>query len=152
MNTNFEKQIDVINEMITMNNDRIVGYELAAKETDDAGLKKIFENFAIESRGYVSVLSSEVMKLGGKPSTVTTTSGKFYRAWMEVKTALTGKNRKAIIESCEYGEDVILETYDAALNSESVMPEDLLDTIIEQRNELQQSHNTIKALRDTSVV
>lgn len=151
MSTSFEKQIDVINELITFNNDRVVGYELAAKETEDLSLKTIFQNFAVESRQHISVLSGEVTKLGGEPSKVTTTSGKVYRAWMEIKTALTGKNRKAIIESCEYGEDVILEAYDTALNAESSLPEDLIDIIIDQRNELQESHNTVKALRDTTL-
>jgi uncharacterized protein (TIGR02284 family) len=37
---------------------------------------------------------------------------------MEVKVALTCNNRKAILDSCKYGEDVALETYKNVLIQE----------------------------------
>lgn len=149
MNTTNEKLAGLINSLIEINNDRVEGYERAAKETDDSDLKALFSQLASDSRGYRSELSREVTNMGAKPEEGTTTSGKFYRAWMDIKAALTGKDRKAILSSCEYGEDVALETYKDALKSDIEIPAGIRQIITSQKEKLQESHNSIKALRDS---
>ncbi len=101
-----EKQIEVLNSLITINHDRIEGYGTASKETEEHDLKTLFSDFASTSEKSNKALVSEVTKLGGKPAEGTLASGKFFRVWMDVKAALTGKDRKAILNSCEYGEDI----------------------------------------------
>jgi hypothetical protein len=41
-----EKTIEVLNTLITINNDRIEGYDTAAKETDEYDLKNLFSQLA----------------------------------------------------------------------------------------------------------
>jgi len=55
MKTN-EKNIDVLNDLIQINNDRVAGYEKAANETEfvDADLRSIFNSMASESRTYAN--------------------------------------------------------------------------------------------------
>ena len=148
-NTN-EKQVTLINGLIEINNDRIEGYERAMKETDDADLKTLFSSMAGESRTYRGELIAEVISLNGTPAEGTTNSGKVYRAWMDIKAALTGKDRHAIIASCEFGEDAALEAYDDVLTSDTAISAKSRDVIVKQREKLQQSHNQIKALRDAT--
>lgn len=111
--------IDVLNSLITINNDRIEGYETASKETEEPDLKSLFGQFISTSRRCNQELISEVHALNGTAETGTTTSGKFFRVWMDVKAALTGKDRKAILNSCEFGEEHATDTYDKALENES---------------------------------
>ena len=114
-----EKTIDVLNTVIEINNDRIEGYETALKETEEAEFKSLFAQFAYTSQKCNSQLIDEVQKLGGTPAEGTKVSGKFFRVWMDVKAALTGNDREAILNSCEYGEEVAQETYENALNEHS---------------------------------
>ena len=100
-----EKAIDVLNTLVEINNDRIEGYETATKETNEPDLKVLFTKLAETSQDCRIELEREVELLGGTPAKGTKVSGKFFRAWMDVKAAITGKDRKAILESCEYGED-----------------------------------------------
>ncbi|HEV7231585.1 MAG TPA: PA2169 family four-helix-bundle protein [Bacteroidia bacterium] len=146
-NTN-EKLISLINNLVEINNDRITGYETAAKETDDSSLKGLFVAMSTESHAFKSELAGEVILLGGKPTEGTRNSGKMYRVWMDIKAALTGKDRKAIINSCEFGEDAALQAYDDVLKSENMIPARIRDIIGRQKQKLQLSHNKIKALRD----
>lgn len=134
-----EKTIELLNSIITINNDRIQGYETAAKETEDQELKTLFGRFASTSHTCKSQLVSEVNKLSGKPAEGTMTSGKFFRVWMDVKASLTGNDRKAILNSCEYGEDVAVETYNKALRN------NLSDITAEQQAMLNVQHTAIKA-------
>ena len=61
-------------------------------------------------------LVEEVIRLGGTPTESTRLTGKFFRVWMDVKAAITGKDRKTILGSCEFGENVAFETYQNVLN------------------------------------
>ena len=143
-----EKSIDILNSLIQINNDRIEGYETASKEADETDLKTLFSHFTETSLKCKAELVAEVKRLGGKPTEGTTTSGKFYRVWMDIKSAITGSNRKAIVNSCEYGEDVAVQTYNDALShSENLTPEQLM-MIKEQHSAIKANHDKIKNLRD----
>jgi uncharacterized protein (TIGR02284 family) len=149
METQSKNTVSLINDLIIINNDRIEGYERAAKETDDSQLKSIFSHMADESRQFKNELVREVVNIGGSPAEGTTTSGKVFRAWMDIKAALTGKDRTAIIASCEFGEDAALETYDGVLKSDDLSPA-LRSVVTRQKSSLQQSHDKIKLMRDAS--
>lgn len=114
-----EKTIDVLNDLVEINNDRIDGYETASKETEEADLKALFFQFGQTSMKCKDELVQEIVRLGGKPTEGTKVSGKFFRVWMDVKAALTGKNRKVILESCEFGEEVAQKSYIDALNAQA---------------------------------
>jgi uncharacterized protein (TIGR02284 family) len=147
MKTN-EKIVDLLNQLVQINNDRIEGYERAAKETTDLELKSLFTSMASNSRLLKSELSSEVTNRGEKPTESTTNSGKVFRVWMDFKASLTGKDQKAILNSCEFGEDSALETYDSVLKSDD-LPQNLKQLIINQRDKLQKDHDHVRELRDS---
>jgi uncharacterized protein (TIGR02284 family) len=139
---NNEKAIDALNTLIEINNDRIEGYQTASKETDEHDLRNLFSSLIQTSTRCRAELVSEVERLGGKPEEGTRVTGKFFRTWMDVKAALTGKDRKAILNSCEFGEDVAVDTYDKTLK------EDYEHLDIEQRNMIQMQRERIKADHD----
>jgi uncharacterized protein (TIGR02284 family) len=112
-----EKAIDVLNSLIEINNDRIYGYETASKEVEETDLKMMFANATETSIRCKAQLIAEVKNLGGKQTESTTTSGKIYRIWMDVKSAFTGKDRKMILDSCVFGEDAAIKTYEEALSN-----------------------------------
>lgn len=144
-----EKIISQLNDLVEINNDRIQGYERAISETDDEDLTYLFTNMAAHSRGYKRDLSSEIIALGGEPTEGTKNSGKLFRAWMDIKAALTGKNRKEILGSCEFGEDAALDTYKSVLaNEDNILTDALLKVISQQKQEIQLDHDRVKALRD----
>jgi uncharacterized protein (TIGR02284 family) len=149
---NNEKSIDVLNTLIEINNDRVEGYETAWKETEESELKTLFSQLAQTSHECNADLIEEVENLGGDPVEGTRTTGKFFRVWMDVKAALTGKDRKAILNSCEYGEDVAQETYAKVLknNSEHLTSEQV-QLIRSQKDKLKTDHDTVRSLRDSLV-
>jgi uncharacterized protein (TIGR02284 family) len=118
-----EKTIDVLNSLIEINNDRIYGYETASKEVEETDLKMMFANATETSIRIKAQLVAEVKNLGGKETESTTTSGKIFRIWMDVKSAVTGKDRKMILDSCVFGEDAAINTYEEVLgHAEDLTP------------------------------
>jgi uncharacterized protein (TIGR02284 family) len=142
--------IEVLNDLIRINNDRTAGYTRAAEDTKvvDVDLRTIFERLADESRQYAIELTSQVGRLGGEPATGTTASGKIYRAWMNVKDMFTGKDRHALLASCEYGEDAAQRAYEDALTADTPLPTDIMQLITSQKASLRNAHDMIKRYRD----
>lgn len=145
-----EELVSVLNDLIRINNDRIEGYERAANESKDrdVDLIAIFNKMADQSRGYVTALTQEVGRFGGDAAKDTTVSGKIYRVWMDLKAAITGKDRESILGSCEYGEDVAQRAYEAAMESDAYMSTEVRQLISEQKSELKTAHDQIKQYRD----
>jgi uncharacterized protein (TIGR02284 family) len=151
-----QKSIDTLNTLIEINNDRIEGYETASKETKETDLKSLFAQLAQTSYACKAELVGEVEALGGTPIEGTKVSGKFFRVWMDAKTALTGKDRKAILNSCEYGEDVAVNTYKKVLEESNVTDKEILTSdqiaLVEEQYELiKADHDTVRSLRDSLV-
>lgn len=145
---NTTETIEVLNDLIQINNDRIAGYEKAIKETkaEDDDLKVLFATMIAESHRIRIALSTEVQALGANIEHGTTTTGKIYRAWMDVKAAFGGNSRHAILASCEAGEDNAQKAYRTALSRD--LPAFIRDLLTQQQEALRASHDEIKTLRD----
>jgi len=155
MQTTATETQHILNDLILINNDRIAGYEKAItelKSSDDAAsanldLIILFESMIDESREFRNELGREVQVLGGDMAEGTKTSGKIYRVWMDVKALFSGKDRHAILEACETGEDAAQNAYKEALEEEGI-PSFLREMISREKELLRESHDEIKALRD----
>lgn len=152
METTNEKIINQLNDLIRISNDRIAGYEKAEKETNDPELRPLFRELGAHSLAHRNELANEVRALGGTPAEGTTASGKVFRAWMDIKAALAGKDRKAIISSCETGEDAALETYTEALESGTPLPEKVRAMVLKQKQDIQRDHDRIRSMREEARV
>ena len=146
-----QKVITILNDLIEINNDRIVGYEKAIEElkAGDADLSTLFHRYIQESRQYSNELKHEVTRLGGEPTTDgTTNSGKIYRVWMDLKAVVTGHDRKTVLNNCEFGEDAAQKAYDMALNSDTELEMSLRELLVSQKAKLKVGHDEVKRLRD----
>lgn len=149
METN-ENLIEVLNDLIEINNDRVTGYEKAVEDTKelDVDLKAIFHSMANDSRKYAAELTEEVNNLGGEPATGSTNKGKIYRVWMDVKATFSGHGRQSVLESCEFGEDAAQRAYTEALASDAEIGASTRKLITDQQASLKTAHDLIKKYRD----
>jgi uncharacterized protein (TIGR02284 family) len=139
--------IEVLNDLIQINNDRIAGYEKAIRETkpEDDDLKVLFATMIAESHRIRIALATEVQALGANTEQGTTASGKIYRAWMDVKNAFGSSGRHSLLASCESIEDSAQKAYKSALSHD--LPSFIRDLLLQQQEALRTSHDEVKALR-----
>ena len=148
-----KKAIDTLNILIQINNDRMEGYETAAHETEEEDLKELFAQLAQTSRECNEELVEEVEELDGTPAEGTKTSGKVFRVWMDVKAALAGKDRKTILNSCEQGEEMAVNTYKKVLEiNVDDLSNDQQSIIEEQLVLIKADRDTVKELHDSFLV
>lgn len=144
-----EVTVDILNDLVLINNDRIEGYQRALKETPDADLKHLFTRLIGESHKLKMQLGTEIEVLGEDMEAGTTNSGKLYRAWLDVKDIFTGPDRKSILSNCEAAEEAVQRAYEDALG-ENELPAFIRAIIYSQQQTLKTAHNEIKALSDLS--
>ncbi|MEO6167947.1 MAG: PA2169 family four-helix-bundle protein [Chitinophagales bacterium] len=148
MEDSSKKITATLNELVQINHDRCEGYKVAADETNDADLKALFGKHAQQSESFARDLAQQVIEFGDQPVEGTRTDGKLHRIWMDIKAAITGNDRKAILNSCEYGEDVALRNYEDVLTADVILPPSTRQLISRQKRDLMEAHQNVKRLRD----
>ena len=71
-----------------------------------------------------------------------------HRGWINIKSAVTGKDEGAILNECERGEDSAKNAYKNAL--EEALPANIMETVQTQYVAVQAAHDRVKSLRDTA--
>lgn len=144
-----ENALIALNALITINNDRIIGYKTASDLTEELDLKTLFTRLISTSQKCKDELILEVKTLGSKTIGGTKVSGKFFRGWVDVRATLSSKDRKAILNSCDYGEDNAKHTYDQAILYEfdHLSPKQKA-MVLAQKLLLKNDHDHVKALRN----
>lgn len=140
---------ETLRDLIRINNDRVTGYSKAATQTDDQELQSLFSQLAQQSRQFASELRNLVSDNDKDVTDETTTAGKIYRTWMDVKATFGGDDRKGVLASCEFGEDAAQRAYRDALDEDDLTPV-TRTTIENQKATLLQAHDKIKMMRDTA--
>ena len=120
MTHNVSGEITTLNTLIATLIDSITGYEDAASNADESRFQQIFRERAGERQRVVESLRAEVRRLGGNPEDDGSFMGKTHQRFLDLKAAITGRDKKAIINEVERGEDYLKEKFETALNDGSL--------------------------------
>ena len=113
-------QAATLHELLLFVNDRIEGYQRAVDESQDAKLRGYYKQLTSQSQKFATKLNTFLRQQEGEEESSTTLKGKFYRAWMDTKAALTGADEKAILGSNIYGEEWAIKAYEEALSDNTL--------------------------------
>ncbi|MFD1143260.1 PA2169 family four-helix-bundle protein [Larkinella insperata] len=143
-----EEIVDSLNELVKINNDRIQGYEKAVEDTKDANLDDIFRHNIIQSQQFRSELADHIVRIDGSAvssATSTDISSKIHRAWIDIKTALTGSDEQAVLSSVEFGENAAVEAYEEAIEKDHI-PAYIREVLQKQLEQLKTARDRVVAL------
>jgi uncharacterized protein (TIGR02284 family) len=145
-----KESIDLLNDLIETSKDGQKGFETSAEDLKNPQLKSFFLARASDCASAVRELQAEVRALGGDPETSSSATATLHRAWVDLKSMVTGKSDEAILNEVERGEDVALKSYKKAMEkaTEKAMPASVIGLIKNQLDGTQRNHDQVKALRD----
>ena len=144
---NNEEVISTLNNLIETCKDGQQGFKSAAEGVERTQLKTFFYEMDQQRSQFVGELQTLVRELGGDPENTGSLGGAIHRGWINIKSAITGKDESAVLNEAERGEDVAKNTYKEAL--EMALPANILAVVQNQYTAVQASHDTVKRLRDT---
>lgn len=140
--------ISTLNNLIETCKDGQQGFADAAEGVENSELKSVFYEAGQQRSRFAGELQSLVRELGGDPENSGSISGAIHRGWINIKSAVTGKDEKAILNEAERGEDVAVNAYKEALNQN--LPANVQSVIQNQYSQVQATHDKVKALRDSA--
>lgn len=141
-----DQVISTLNDIIETCKDGEEGFRTCAENVEDSALKDIFTERSQRCAESVKELQNEVRRLGGDPDTHGSVSGALRRGWLNVKSAITGKDEAAVLAECERGEDVALQHYQDALRED--LPSDVRNLIERQYQGVMANYELVRSLQD----
>jgi uncharacterized protein (TIGR02284 family) len=141
------KLIDDLNHLITISNDGRYGYETAAEDADSAALRSMFSGYSAERAEFTQQLNAEIRNLGGNPDHGGGPMGAVHRAWIDVKTALSSRDNKAVLGACITGERAAIKAYSSVLKNNE-LPADTRALLNQQRRNIEEALNKVESLHN----
>lgn len=139
-----EKAVSTLNNLIETCKDGEEGFRKAAEGLKDPQVKTQFLAYSRQREQMVRELQQEVRRLGGDPEKSGSVSGSIHRGWMNIKSAVTGKDDSAIIAEAERGEDVAKAAYEKAVEEE--LPPATRALVQQQAAMVHEAHDRVRAL------
>jgi uncharacterized protein (TIGR02284 family) len=144
-----EDIVDDLNELVKINNDRIQGYMKAVEDTEDSQLDHLFNEMIVQSQNFRSQLADHIVRIDGTAVTDTTSTdvgSKIHRAWIDIKSAVTGKDRDTVLSSVTFGENAAVEAYESAVENDK-LPAYIKEDLTKQLSELKTSRDKMEGLK-----
>jgi uncharacterized protein (TIGR02284 family) len=110
--------VSVLNNLIETCEDGIHGFRTASEAVSNPTAKALFASRLPNIQRGEAELKAEVRRLGGDPDKRGTIAGAIHRGWIDLKSAVTGKNEEAIVMECERGEEHAAHVYEDALQKD----------------------------------
>jgi uncharacterized protein (TIGR02284 family) len=138
--------ISTLNDLIETCKDGQEGFRTCAENVQNSELKTLFMEASQRCAEGAKELQGEVLRLGGDPDTGGSISGAVHRGWLNIKSAITGKDEVAVLNECERGEDVAVKSYRDALDQD--LPAEVRNLVERQYQGVLANHDRVRNLRD----
>lgn len=145
-----DNAISVLNSLIETCKDGELGFKTAAEGLQRADIKAKFLEYSRQRGEMVRELQNEVRQLGGDPEKSGSMSGSLHRGWLDIKSAITGKDDHAVVAEAERGEDVAKAAFESALKE--TLPGTAQAVVQQQAAKVRQAHDAVRDLRDREKV
>lgn len=136
--------ISTLNDLIETSKDGEAGFLECAEDIRNPELKSTFTRAAAHCADAARELQAEVSALGGKPEKKGSLAGSAHRRWVDIKSAITGKDDAAVLAECERGEDVAKESYQKALKKD--LPPHIRAIVERQYQGVLEHHDFVRGL------
>jgi uncharacterized protein (TIGR02284 family) len=140
------KVVSILNELIETSKDGEKGFALAAQDSKEPTLTMLFSEGEQSCRAAVAELQDLVRTLGGDAEDDGSVKATVHRGWLSLKSAVTSRDSKAILEECERGEDYAKAKYAEALKQD--LPEQVRTLVDRQYQGVVANHDRVRDLRN----
>src|SRR3982750_263927 len=133
--------ISTVNGLIETLKDGEKGFKEAADAVKDPQLKSLFQEYSQQRSRFANELRTQAKSLGEPdPEKTSSAAGAMHRAWINLKSAVTSGDDKAILGECERGEEAM----------QNGLTSPLQDIVSRQFSEIKSAHDRVKHLRDAA--
>lgn len=140
--------VDLLNDLIQITEDSHEGYRKSAENAEREDLKLLFNDLAAQRGAMVRDLQKLVAEQGGAPESTGTILGGAHRFFVDLKAAVLGQDRSAILQEVERGESEAVRRYEQALETE--LPPHLRDAVAGHLDRIRSDRDRIATIKRLS--
>ena len=138
--------ISILNGLIGTAIDSVNGYQESADSVSNPQFRELFQELARDRQQIVPQLQAEVARLGGNPEDDGTVLAAAHRVFVDLKSAVTGKDDKAVINEVERGEDHIKAKFESALG-DTDLPQETRTAVSQAYESVRRGHDRVRDLK-----
>lgn len=139
--------ISTLNDLVETLKDGQHGYRLASEDVKDAELKSLFASYSLQRSNFAGELVNELIRLGESDAEESSTvTSALHRGWINLKSALSGGSRNAVLNECERGDEHALTAYEKASQSKT-LPGPILELVQRQYQAIVSARDTVIAMK-----
>lgn len=137
----------ILNDLIQPPKDGEQGFRDSAAELKSPALKSLAQELSRQRAQFAGELQGLAEALGDEsPAESGSVSGALHRGWIQLKSAISSHDDRAILAEAERGEDVAVAAYKDALSKD--LAPDVRAVVQQQAAAILVAHNKVKAFRD----
>ena len=140
-----EEILYTLNDLIETCLDGKQGFLDSALHAVNSQLKQMCLEYSHQRAQFAARLQDEVRSFGGDPDESGSVPGALHRRWIDIKSAVTGRDDEAILAECERGGDVALARY--RQNLEKKLPATTRELVLQQFQAIRQAHERFRDLK-----
>ena len=134
-----------LNRLIQTCKDGQEGFLTAAENVNDEEVRRLFSEFSLQRARFAGELQQISHELGDpSPEYASSVAGTFHRGWMNLKTAILGRDAHSILIECERGERAAVSEYEKALGLD--LPDYIRELIAQQHKAMGSAHQRVQIL------
>jgi uncharacterized protein (TIGR02284 family) len=137
--------IDNLNDLIQITEDSHDGYSRSAEDAKDPDIKALFTDLSAQRESMVRELQNLVRQQGGEPKDSGTILAGAHRFFVDLKSAVTGKDRDSIIKEVERGESEAIRRYENVLSKG--LPADVSSVVSRLLDRFRSDRNRMASLK-----
>jgi uncharacterized protein (TIGR02284 family) len=141
-----KEAISVLNDLVSTCVDGVEGFRTAADAVKNNEAKVLFQSRVRVIETSEAELKDAVRQLGGDPAKHGHAEGSVHRGWINIKSAVTGKNEEAILAEVIRGEEGAVEHYRDALKK--TLPQDLRAMVEKQFRGAEENLDRVRNLAE----
>lgn len=138
--------VSTLNSLIATTIDSINGYQESADAVSNPQFRELFQELGRDRQQALPKLQAAVAQMGGNPEDDGTTLAAAHRAFVDLKSAITGRDDKAVINEVERGEDHIKDKFETAL-ADTSLSEQARSVIREAYETVRRGHDRVRDLK-----
>lgn len=141
-----DETIHKLQKLIRANIDAYDGLRESANQISDPALADLFRDLAVQRSANATELQNYVQWNGEEAEDDGSFAASVHRAWIDVRSKLSGGDPHAILSEAERGEDQIKHAYEDVLHD--TRGSAMNDILMKQYSKVKAGHDQIRDLRD----
>lgn len=135
-----------LQRLLSICNDGREGYKNAADNAETGELKALFTTYSIQRAEFSDKLRTCIRHLGSNPDNISGGPlGVIHRTWIDIKSALAGRDNHAVLDACITGEKAAVDAYDKVLEKKGMSLE-IRQLLMQQRSQINEALQHIQKL------